>query len=328
MNKIYIGLDISKATIDVCIDDGLTVKHQTIKNTPTAHSKLIKELQENKDRIHVCCEYTGIYYYQIAKAFYEAGIVISVVNAYSIKSYARLTLRRTKTDKQDAKLIAEYCKRHQPNTWQPPNKHTEQLKSLTRRIEQLTKLRTMELNRQKVADSYTTASIEQTINHLSQQIQIIRSQLKTLIEQTPTLKHRQNLLTSIIGIGETTATILLSVFNDINRFPTAHHLVSYLGLSPIITQSGTSLSKSRISKMGDSFIRKSLYLPARTACTKAKVFKSWFEAQQAKGKHRKQIYVIMMRKLIIYAYNVIKTNTAFDASRVAQSPKDIILLSS
>lgn len=318
---IYIGLDISKATLDVCIIDADTISHQTIDNTATAHQALINQLeQKNKERIHACCEYTGIYYQQIAKAFYDANIKISVVNAYSIKSYARLTLSRTKTDKKDAQLIADYCKVNQPSLWTPPSKHSEALKSITRRIEQLTKLRTMELNRQKVADSYTVQSIQQTIDFLTDQLKIVREQLQQTINNCARLKHQQKLLTSIVGVGDYTAAILLSVLVEIERFPTPRHLVSYLGLSPITIQSGTSVrGKSKISKMGDKFIRKSLYLPARTACLRSKLFKDWTQAQIERGKHPNQVYIIMMRKIVIYAYTVIKHNQPFDPSTIKKS---------
>lgn len=315
---IYVGLDISKHTIDVFELNGDSGKSYQISNDAMGHDELIKILNRSTDELHVCCEYTGIYYCDVAIALYQANIAVSVVNAYSIKSFARLMLSRTKTDKQDAKLIAQYCKINNPPKWIPPDKELQVLKNLTRRIEQLTKMRTMELNRQKVADEYTAPSVEKIIALLSKEIEEIRNKLQNCIEQNENLSHQQKLLTSITGIGKATASVLLSVFAEIDKFPTANHLVSYLGLSPIIVESGSSVrGKSRISKMGDKFIRKSLYLPARTACLRSKLFKPWFDYHISRGKHPKQVYVMMMRKLIIYAYNIIKSGTEFDATRVA-----------
>lgn len=314
---IYVGLDISKHTIDVCELNGDNAKNYQLDNSPVGYDELIKRLNKLTDEIHVCCEYTGIYYYAIANALYQANITISVVNAYSIKSYARLTLSRTKTDKQDAKLIAQYCKINQPEPWQPPKEQAQMLKNLTRRLEQLTKLRIMELNRQKVAETCVSESIDVILNALNQEIDRIEQQLQNYINQSAELNNQQQRLTTITGIGKKTANVLLSVLCEIERFPTHNHLVSYLGLSPIIVESGSSVrGKSRISKMGDKFVRKSLYLPAMTVCRRSKLFKPWFEYHQSRGKHPKQIYVMMMRKLIIYAYHVIKHDTYFDPSKI------------
>ncbi|SUO96357.1 IS110 family transposase [Suttonella ornithocola] len=322
---IYIGLDISKYSIDVCELNGDSAKSYQLDNSPAGYNELINRLNNLSDKIHVCCEYTGIYYYAIANALYQANITISVVNAYSIKSYARLTLSRTKTDKQDAKLIAQYCKINQPEPWQPPKEQAQMLKNLTRRLEQLTKLRTMELNRQKVAETCVSESIEIILSALNQEINRIEQQLQNYISQSAELNNQQQRLTTIIGIGKKTANVLLSVLCEIERFPSYNHLVSYLGLSPIIVESGSSVrSKSRISKMGDKFVRKSLYLPALTACKRSKLFKPWFEYHQSRGKHPKQIYVMMMRKLVIYAYHVIKHDTYFDPSKIQFHKNNII----
>ena len=110
---------------------------------------------------------------------------------------------------------------------------------------------------------------------------------------------------------------MLSVLIDIERFKTVKHFVSYIGLSPIIIQSGTSVKgKSRISKMGDSYIRKTLYMPARSACLRSKVFRDWAQEHMQQGKHPKVVYVMMMRKLATYAYKVIKENQPFDENMI------------
>lgn len=139
------------------------------------------------------------------------------------------------------------------------------------------------------------------------------------------MRSQQQLLTTITGIGKKTANVLLSVLCEIERYSTPNHLVSYLGLSPIIVESGSSVrGKSRISKMGDKFVRKSLYLPAMTVCRRSKLFKPWFEYHLSRGKHPKQIYVMMMRKLVIYAYHVIKYDTCFYPSKIQFHKNNII----
>lgn len=314
---VYLGLDISKHTIDCqFIIDNKPAQYLKIDNNPTGYQILqqhINPIIENQQStIHACCESTGIYYLGIAQYLYQQQIPISVVNPSVIKSYAKMHLQRIKTDKQDAKTIAQYCQSQQPALWQPPSLQKTQLTALNRRIDQLNQLLTMEKNRIYVSDEITQASIQTVIDCIDQQINQCQQKIQQLIEQSDTLKHQQKLLQTIPGIGTTTANWLLSVLIDIDKFPTSKQLVSYLGLSPIVRQSGKAKSWQRISKMGDKSIRKALYMPARAACTRSKLWRPWFDAKIKAGKHPKQVYVLMMRKLVVYAYACLKTNQPFN----------------
>lgn len=314
----YLGLDISKHTIDCqFIIDNKPIQYLKIDNHTDGYQTLLHHIHQimqiHQSTIYACCESTGVYYLGIAQYLYQHQISISVVNPSVIKSYANMHLQRIKTDKQDAKTIAQYCQSQQPALWQPPSLQKTQLTALNRRIDQLNQLLTMEKNRRYVSDDITQASIRTMIDCISQQIALCQSQIQQLIEQHDTLKHQQKLLQTIPGIGVTTANWLLSVLVDIDKFPTSKQLVSYLGLSPIVRQSGKGKAWQRISKMGDKFIRKALYMPARAACVRSKLWRPWFDAKIKAGKHPKQIYVLMMRKLVIYAYTCLKTNQPFNA---------------
>lgn len=111
------------------------------------------------------------------------------------------------------------------------------------------------------------------------------------------------------GVGDHVATVYLPILAEIERFPTAKHLVSYLGLSPITTESGTSIKgHRRISKMGNPYLRKTLYMPARSLCLRSRRYRDWFKRRCDEGKHPKQLYVIVMRKIVTYLYKVITTS--------------------
>ena len=314
MTIIYLGLDISKDKIDA-----LTVQtpHITVSNDDAGYQQLLDYFETHQldlTRIHACCESTNIYYLGIAEYLYRHNIKISVINPTAIKAYAKMQLRRVKTDKQDAKLIAEYCQKEQPEAWQPESDIKRQLKSLHRRIEQLNEIYIQEQNRLQVADNCIKASIEYLIATLQTQIDGCRKQMQEIIDKSVDLKRKQKNLETIPGIGRTTAQILLSVLIDLERFETSKHLISYLGLSPIIRDSGKYKGLQRVSKMGSRSVRKSLYMPARTACTRSKLWRAWFDYQIGRGKHPKQVYVMMMCKILRYAYACLKTDKPFDAS--------------
>lgn len=311
---IIIGLDISKDTIDAYIDNGDSGQYRKIDNTPQGWQELLGVIRrQRRKKVHVCCEYTGIYYLGVATALHDAGCIVSVINPAVIRYYAMQEMTRNKTDKQDAILIARYCRTQKPSAWTPPTKQNQRIRTLNRRVEQLTKMRTMEINRLKIAHDEDKETHQNLIDWLEKEIGQHHAKLKALVKQDKTLQEKQKLMTSIPGIGEQTATAFLSLVSDIDRFPTAKHFVSYLGLSPQNAESGTSVKRrTRISKMGDRYMRKLLYMPARAACLRSKVWKEWAQRQMQNGKHPKAVYVTMMRKMATYIYKVIKTNQPFN----------------
>lgn len=310
---IIIGLDISKDTIDAYIDNGDSGQYRKIDNTPQGWQELLGVIRrQRRKKVYVCCEYTGIYYLGVATALHDAGCTVSVINPAVIRYYAMQEMTRNKTDKQDAILIARYCRTQKPSAWTPPTKQNQRIRTLNRRVEQLTKMRTMEINRLKIAHDEDKETHQNLIDWLEKEIGQHHEKLKALVKQDKTLQEKQKLMTSIPGIGEQTATAFLSLVSDIERFPTAKHFVSYLGLSPQNAESGTSVKRrTRISKMGDRYMRKLLYMPARAACLRSKVWKEWAQRQMQNGKHPKAVYVTMMRKMATYIYKVIKTNQPF-----------------
>ena len=152
------------------------------------------------------------------------------------------------------------------------------------------------------------------IETLEEELEDIREKIQAIIESDELLKAKQKILSTIPGVGKNTAQILLSVLVDLDKFRTSKHLISYLGLSPIIRDSGKYKGIQKVSKMVDKILRKSLYMPARAACTRSKLWRDWFTAQVARGKHPKQVYVMMMCKILRYAYTCLKTQKPFDAT--------------
>lgn len=317
----YLGLDISKGNVDTYSD---ACGHLKIENTIQGIQTLLAHLQTkglSKENTHICCEATNVYYLLTATTLHQHGYAVSVVNPLAIKGYAKMKLKRIKTDKQDAKLIAEFAAKEKPQCWQPNNETSKAIQSLHRRAEQLNSLLVAEKNRQETADEYIKASVKKMIGILEDELQSIREQIQAIIESDEQLKAKQRILATIPGVGKNTAQILLSVLVDLDKFKTAKHLISYLGLSPIIRDSGKYKGAQKVSKMGDKTLRKSLYMPARAACTRSKLWRGWFDAQVARGKHPKQVYVMMMCKILRYAYTCLKTNAPFDATMHQKADK-------
>lgn len=310
-----LGIDVSKATIDCClIKDGIFFERK-FGNDCAGYGRLKQWLIENgaSEKLHCCCEATGNYYEPMAEYILGQGYKISVENPRKIKGFGVAVLQRSKTDKQDAKLIAQYCKAMDPPLWRPLTQEQRQLQELTRYISRLKRLRAAEQNKRQVAPDYLQGHIQKTIDNLTSQIQQVRADLKAFYSANPQYSENRKRLKTITGIGENAAAVLLATITA--RFSTAAQLVAYFGLDPKKHQSGTSVNgKERISKVGKSDLRAALYMPAIVAY-RVGAFPAFVGRLESKGKPPKLIIVAIMRKLLTIAFHILKNQTEYDKSR-------------
>src|SRR5690348_14476598 len=110
MTKASVGIDVSKKKLDVAILlEKTKVRKKTFTNDFAGFQNLLQWVKHlHKGEFHFCTEFTGVYDEALAEHFYKEGQLISRINAMAIKSFARSMLTRTKTDKKDALLIAQY----------------------------------------------------------------------------------------------------------------------------------------------------------------------------------------------------------------------------
>ena len=262
-----LGIDVSKSTLDaVLIANGGTF-HKTIHNTLQGYHQLEKWLRDHEaGKVQGCLEATGQYGEAVAEYLYECGYQVSVVNPARIKRYGESKLHRNKTDKADAALIAEFCQKENPAPWQPLSPEIKHLRALVRRLEDQKANLQQEINRLKSGekDSWVVSDLQIHIDYLQERIAATEKEIEDFINRTPSLKSQQQLLTTIPGIGDLTAYILLAEIGDVSTFDNAPQLAAYAGLNPQGHRSGSSVhKKTRISKQGRSELPLSLYACCR-----------------------------------------------------------------
>jgi len=244
--------------------------------------------------------------------------VVSVVNPARVNGLAPSELCRTKTDKADTLLIARFCSVMQPEPWQPPATEVKELQSLVRRLEALHGMLDQERNRLETADDIVKESIERVITHLQQEIKATRKLIRNHINRHPNLRGKRDLLESIPGVGPGTSAMILAEFGDVSRFSDAGSMASFCGLTPRHRQSGSSVrGRSMLSKTGSSRIRKALFMPALAAIRYNPVIRAFRARLLAKGKHKMIIVGAVMRKLVYFAFGVLKSGRPFDPSIAA-----------
>jgi transposase len=310
-----LGIDIAKAKFDVALQsaDG-RVRRKSCANTPAGFRDLEAWLgRQGVTHVHACLEATGAYGEALATWLSDTGHRVSVVNPMRIHAFAASQLSRTKTDRTDAALIARFCATQRPSLWTPTPRELRDLQALVRRLEALHDMRTQETNRlaSGAATMAVTRSIATVIDTLTDEIAAVQRQIRDHFTQHPGLRAQRDLLTSIPGIGEATAAVLLAELFD-KRYTSARQAAAFAGVVPRIIESGTMRRPGRLSKLGPGRVRKALYFPALAALRCNPTLQSLRLRLRAKGKVPMVIIGAAMRKLIHIAYGVLKSQRTYD----------------
>ena len=312
-----VGIDVAKATLDLACQTA-SDKYRTrgkLPNTPAGFAQLLTWLTTHAcPEAWVVMEATNVYHEAAATFLHAHGYRVCVANPKQVAAYAQSELSRTKTDKTDAKLIVRFALSHQSRlrAWQPPTPAERTLIALTRRLDDLKTLRQMECNRLATADPAVHESLHAVLATLDKQIEATQAALSRYIDNDPDLRKRRDLLVSIKGISDLTASRLMAELGDIHRFSDVRAVVAFVGLNPALRQSGTWRGHVRISKIGSTVLRAALYMPAVVAMQHNPLIRAQAQRLHASGKPGKVIVVAAMRKLLHIAYGVLKSGRAFD----------------
>ena len=322
--KNYVGIDIAKEVFDVFLltPEGEQFEEQ-FKNQKSGINKFHRWLKKHRATdAHLALEATGVYGELLAETMYKRGYDVSVINPARIKAYGNSQMRRTKTDRLDATLIADYCRTQSPRLWSPLPPETKELRALVRHFEDLKQERQRAKNRQSTqsVSSLVYKQLQAQIRLLDKQIEEVKKTMKKHIKQYPDLKQDSDLLKTIPGISDITACVLLAELGDIRRFDNVREVVAFLGLNPRQHQSGKMNKTRGISRMGRKSLRAALYMPAVSAKQHNPILKLWAQGLEERHLKGKQIIVAIMRKLIHLAYGILKSGKAFDPHFGKQMP--------
>jgi transposase len=312
----FVGIDIAKRKFDVAWLCGEKVRNKAFDNTPDGHEELLKWLKGKgiaPGNGHVAMEATSQYYETLAEVLFDAGYLVSVVNPLQIKAFGEALLRRQKTDRADAELIARFCAQQRPLAWQPPPKEIRELQRLLARLEAVQEMHVQEQNRRHEAQGVALESVERMADALQEEKKRLEAMIRDHIDRHPGLKEQQDLLRSIPGVGERLSSYFLAWLQT-ERFDNARQAVAFIGLSPRHRESGDSVrGKSRLSKLGHSRLRKILYMPAMSAIQCNPAAQALAERLKESGKGGKVLIGAVMRKLVHWMFGVLKSRDAFDA---------------
>ena len=323
--QAFLGIDISKATFDAALllpDSRLLQK--SFPNTNQGFEALKNWVHSHLGKLplHAVMEATGTYYEALGLHLHSWVHTLSVVNPRQIKAYADSSLRRSKTDRVDACLIARFAAAQKPRAWQPPTPAQRELQELSRRQQSLVAMRSMEKNRLScVQCASVRESLQRHLRALDEELAEVEAVMARSIAVDPQLSAREALLRSIRGIGACTAARILGEIPDIHRFDSARQLGAHGGLTPRREQSGTSINRrGGICRIGSSRLRSHLYFPAITAMRCNPLIMSFASRLRQAGKPPKVIITAVMRKLLHIVFGVLSSNKPFNPLILQHSP--------
>lgn len=316
----YLGIDVSKAKLDCMLLDASSQKKKSkvIPNNAAGFKQLLEWLaKQDAACAHVVMEPTGVYHENCALALSDAGMRLSLVNPARIRDYAKAIGFKNKTDKMDSAVLAQFGSKENPPLWEPPSQEARVLKALLARRDAVAEDLQRENNRKEKAESTVipapiVRSIDDAIVFLETELSKLQRMIDDHIDHHPDLKETRRLLETIPGVGARVSAHMTSLFAA-KKFQRAEHLSSYLGLAPVIKESGTSVSgKPQLSKAGPAHLRKLLYMPAVVATRFNPHIKEMYERLLARGKTPMSAIGAAMRKLAHLCFGVVTSGKPYD----------------
>jgi transposase len=325
--KQIIGIDVSKDSIDLRFGSTDITQEETIsktakfKNTTTGFDKLIewkdKKIISKNIPLFFVMETTGVYYENLAYYLFEKGYNVTVVLANKISNYAKTLETKSKTDPIDAATITRFGLERKLKLWNPPSITMKSIKSLCREYhstkDNITEIKNQihALKTSYKADSKSIKRKTKQIKLLEQQTKEIITQIKTIIAKEENLSKRIKKIITAKGLGFITVVSVIAETNGFELVNNQKQLTSYAGFDVVLNNSGNRKGKTSISKKGNKYLRKAVFMPALSAIQHNQKMKELYKRLVQKGKNKKLALIAVARKLLLLIYTLWKNDTVY-----------------
>jgi len=319
-----LALDIASAEHDFAWECGEQYECGKVKNSPSDLRKFFQARREQGD-YRLVLEATGVYFLDAALIARELGMEVMVLNPKSAHNFAKVLLQRSKTDRLDAQILLEYLKRMPFVSWQAPTRQTLELRQFGRYLSQLTEELTASKNRlhalqsSEISPPVLRRDLLRAIKTMEGRIDRLAAEAMKLVRTDTTLLSAFQALDSIIGVGQTSALMILAEFVVLSRQMNSRACVSHAGLDVRLHESGSSIHKpGRISKQGNKYLRRLFYMPAMSALNHDPHARAFRDRLVAKGKKKMQALVAVMRKMLTAAWALFRHPARYDGAKLYQ----------
>lgn len=301
--KFYIGIDVSKAKLDIALSNKNSLLQ--FENNQQGIKDLIKQLPARKSSL-IILEASGGYEKFVANYLRQKKFNVAVVNAKRVRDFAKASGKLAKTDGIDAKVIMEFGRAFNPEPQKLASIEEEQrLQSINRRA-QLVGMIAMEKQHAEQAAEAHKKSIKKHIQFLEKELSSLEEELKVQFSQDPVLQDKLTRLDEIKGVGLVTAMNVLIHLPELGQL-TSKEVSALAGVAPFNNDSGQKKGK-RQTWGGRAPVRVALYMAVLSAKKSNPAIKRFYDQLVARGKLKKVAIVACMRKLIVIMNAMIRDN--------------------
>jgi transposase len=294
MAGLYVGLDVSKAQVDGYVQP--SGERFTVETDDAGLVSLVTRVSALAPTL-VVLEATGGYEVPVTVALSHAGLPVVVVNPRQIRDFARATGQLAKTDALDAQVIARFADAVQPPVRPLSSPEAQALADLMARRRQVVDMLGAELNRQGQArQPRLKKRIGTHVAWLRRALAALDTDLAELIRTSPVWREKENLLTSVPGIGKITARALIANLPELGQID-RRRLAALVGVAPFNRDSGQWRGRRMIGG-GRTAVRCALYMPTIVATRHNPVIAACYQRLKRAGHPRKVALIAAMRKLL------------------------------
>lgn len=306
MTDVFVGIDVSKAQLDVAVRPSGEL--WAVTNDEAGFAALVSRLKPLEPKL-VIVEATGGYQAPLVAALTVAGIVVAVVNPRQVRDFGRASGQLAKTDVLDAEVIARFGEAMRPEPRPLPDEETQALQAVVHRRRQLVDMITAEKNRLGTALPVVRRDIEEHIAWLKRRLKDIDDDLYTSLKKSPLWRVKEQILRSAPGVGRVTTCALIAQIPELGRL-SGRKISALVGVAPLNRDSGT-MRGARVTWGGRATVRNALYMATLTAIRCSPSMARFYERLRGFGKPAKVAHVACMRKLLVRLNAMMRDGTTW-----------------
>ena len=301
---MFVGIDVSKDRLDVHLRP--TGEAFAVARDGAGIEALADRLRGLSPEL-VVLEATGGFEMVAAAGLAAAGLPVAVVNPRQIRDFARAVGRLAKTDALDAEVIAHFAEAVHPEPRPVPGPEAQALGELVARRRQIIEMMGAERNRrQQLRQPRLVKGVDRIIAALQAQLSEIEQDIDTAVRGTPAWCEKEDLLTSVPGIGPRIARTLIADLPELGAL-TRQEVAALTGVAPFNRDSGKWRGRRSIAG-GRTSVRNALYMSVLVAIRRNMPLAKTYHRLRQAGKPAKVAIVAAMRKLITILNAIIRDN--------------------
>lgn len=316
-NQTIAGIDVSNATLDICVSTHEENQSFVINNDVKSICKFFNQYKES---LIIGMENTGRYNWALYEALKESIHRVFVVSPLHLKK--SIGLVRGKNDKADAIRIAVFIRKnhHELPQWTPSSQAIQKLKILLTERSSRVKTR-RQLLKQKYdytkmkhlgMDRYLLSLNKQQLVLLDKQLALIEREIEGVIKCDEKMKAQADLIRSVPGAGKVLCWMMLAKTEGFAMITEPRKMACYSGVVPFAHQSGTSIrGRDRVSVYADKALKTTLHMAAMSAIRLENDLREYYRRKVEEGKNKMSALNAVRNKIVHRIFAVIKKQTPY-----------------